>query len=219
MIKFVIPADKVQKSPALPVRCGHVNWWMLALSAIAAVSATAVLVWQWIDRPLLGWSVRERSRHWPAADDAGPLRTADDLHAAHEVTVSVGVVGQSTAYGVELRFVDCSLRSAPHGVEGFDLSAGSEPVELRVAVPEGAQPALLEVVWTQVRPRRKMGLRVDLRDLSSRDWHWKWSWKSLRLAGWRLQRTGGRWVEHRGPRRPGIPHTGSPPTEPSAEAG
>jgi hypothetical protein len=190
--------------------------WIVALTAVAAVGGVTgvwLLILAWVDRPHHGWGVRVSQRRGGDAVEfhedgrvtmPQPPESVTDRHVC---TVSVNAQGTAVAYGVQVRLVGCSLLDAPRGTEVSRMTADSDPIELTVDVPEGRSPALVEVIWIQFRPRRRMGQRVDLRRIEGPDWHWRWQWRSLRLRGRHLARTKGNWIEHRSPRRPEIPET------------
>ena len=226
-MRLTVPAAPVNctQRPDWPTLCvvDHDNWIVVltGVAAVGGITGTWLLIWAWADRPHHGWGVRVERRQ-----DKDSIKLREDgtatlspppenVTGAHVCAVWIEAQGTAVAYGVQVRLVGCALIEAARGTDVSRMTADSEPITLTVDVPEGESRALVEVIWIQFRPRRRMGQRVDLRRIDGPDWHWRWHWRSLRLRGHRPVRTRGTWVEHRPPRRPEIPVADPPVIETS----
>jgi hypothetical protein len=185
---------------------------MLVLTAIAAVggiTGLALLIWAWIDRPHYGWGVRI-ARRLAIADFSNPghgkVRQLS-IGDGHEATVKVRAESTAVAYDVTLRLHGCTLKEAPDGLWSTRMEAGSDPIEVEVWIPPAGgrtEGVFLDIIWNQLRPRRKRGYRVDL--VGNEERWWRWRWRSLRVRNWTLRRTRGHWSPRPGLRkRPSLP--------------
>ncbi|MBB5791776.1 hypothetical protein [Jiangella mangrovi] len=180
--------------------------WTLVLSAIAAVTATGVFMWGWADRPRLSWAIRE----FPTALYDGSSRTQISV-------LEIYAEGSGVAHSVHLKAIGCELHQMDYDPQGpgqddpfaMQMTSASPPLVIQVWHPDDDSPRALEIRWTNLRPPRAHGFRLDL--LTHRAWRWQWRLKSVRVRRWVPIRTDGDWV----PFYPRLRHS-IPATDPAA---
>lgn len=126
-------------------------------SVVAAVAASIVAYWAWIDRPRYAWGVKYK---WARDPDSGEK----------EQKATVQALGSAVADAVEVRVTGGIAEKRSQ------MSAYSEPIILDAKRPDdGAQSFYLEIYWRSRHPLlrgREYGERIDLRTLKYERWRW-----------------------------------------------
>lgn len=156
---------------------------LTGIAALGGVTGLWLLALALMDRPRCEWGAT------PQRD----LFDERDIPNPHNLTLILSAIGTRPAYNVEFRARGCSLVGRERRFTRALMAAGSEPVALPLRLPAVGPHAYMEVLWIQLRPWRRRGMRINLRTMEFADW--RWQWRSIRRRGWRLCRTDGKWVE------------------------
>ncbi|MET7616969.1 hypothetical protein [Streptomyces sp. NPDC005408] len=125
-------------------------------SVVAALAASTVAYWAWVDRPRYAWGVKYK---WARDPNSGEK----------EQTATVQALGSAVADSVEVRVTGGSSEKRSQ------MSAQSEPIVLEANRPaDSAESFYLEIYWRSRHPllRREHGQRIDLRTLKYERWRW-----------------------------------------------
>ncbi|MEV0535495.1 hypothetical protein [Kitasatospora sp. NPDC050463] len=190
------------------------DWWTLAFAAVAAAAALAAARWGWLDRPQHGWNIR-RTRE-PELDERTEGTEGSETYRKQKTTFAVRAVGTAVAHNVEVRVAGALTYKSKAGSRMYQpsMGAGSRPIVFDVWLSDTTDSKLyIEILWTQLRPYRQLGERIEAESLAWEKWRWNWNCICLRRrsgGGWwtaRPVRTSGRWVPTRRRARAEIPVT------------